>query len=99
MSSEYIATQHSDVSLEHRALPEPSPADQDVEDRADAPDQADQDPDQLLEAGEVIAPEDVDEGQDERDGVQEDRDQDLEQKLHCASYGEDPLPVTALLSA
>src|SRR5947209_20441798 len=62
--------------------PELAAAQQDVQDRADAPEEADDDPQHLGDAAHVPPVDDVDDGQDERNGVEEDREQDLDEELH-----------------
>src|SRR5579864_8103782 len=58
----------------------PAPEEQ-IEDRADAPEEGDDDPQELGEAAHVLAVDDVDHAQDEGDGVEEDREQDLGDEL------------------
>src|SRR6266700_1489521 len=72
-------------SLIRRAsLPELPAAQEDVQDRADAPDERDHDPQHLPEPAQVLSVDDVDHAQDESNGVQKDREQDLDNQLHHA---------------
>src|SRR6266851_6573347 len=53
-----------------------------IEDRADAPQERDDDPYQLLHAAHVGAPDDVDDAEDPGQGMEKDRQQNLDEKLH-----------------
>src|SRR6266516_2247725 len=64
------------------AAPQGTVADEDVQDRADPPDEADDPPDDLLGGRQVLPAGEVDDHQDEGDRVQEDRDQHLDEQLH-----------------
>src|SRR5438552_5134770 len=66
-------------------LPELSAAQEQVEDWADAPEEADDDPQHLRHSAHVLAVDDVDHAKDERDGVEEDRQQDLDDELDHAA--------------
>src|SRR5205807_6320641 len=63
-------------------LPELAAANQEVKDRANAPENADNRPEHLLASGEIVAPDDVDQRQDKGEWVEEDRNQDFEKNLH-----------------
>src|SRR5437773_6531848 len=61
--------------------PELAAAKQDVEDRADAPDEADDDPQELRHPAHVLAVDDVDHREHKGDRVQEDRQHHLDEEL------------------
>jgi hypothetical protein len=64
-------------------LPEFAAADDAIENGDDAPSHdAQNDPDDLLEEAEIIAPDDVDDHENRRERMQEDGDEDLEEDLH-----------------
>src|SRR5437588_3259332 len=69
------------LAITPRASPEPAVAQQDVQDRADAPDERDDDPDHLFRAAQVGAADDVDHAQDPGDRVEKDRQEDLDDEL------------------
>src|ERR1700693_1906125 len=58
-------------------LPEGSLGEKHVEDRADAPEERDDDPQDLAQTAHVLATDDVDHAQDPDDGVKEDSQQNL----------------------
>ena len=64
------------------SLPERAFCDQEVENRPESPDDADDEPDDLLKGREVAPREQVHPHEDHRDRVQDDREQNLQQQLH-----------------
>src|SRR5712692_7700623 len=65
-----------------RTSPEGAVAQEEVQDGADPPDEGDDDPQDLLHAAHLGAPDDVDDAKDPGNRMQKDRHQDLDQKLH-----------------
>src|SRR5207302_10846166 len=61
--------------------PELAATQEDVEDRADAPEEGDDDPQQLREPAQLLAVDDVDHAEDEGDRVQKDREHDLDDEF------------------
>src|SRR4029077_11109397 len=62
--------------------PELAATQQHVKDRADAPQKRDQDPQELPQAGQVLAVDDVDHAEDKGERMQKEREQDLDDELH-----------------
>src|SRR5881296_2426964 len=78
-----VAARSLTVSAGHQSFPPPQ---HDVENRADAPEEADDDPQELRQPAHVLAVDDVDHRKHEGDRVQEDRQQHLDDELdHSAS--------------
>jgi|ERR1700688_1962129 len=67
-------------------LPEGALSDEDVEDRAEPPNDPDDRPDDLLERRHILAHDEVDPHQDHRNGMQDDRDQNLEEDFQLLFF-------------